>query len=200
MLSRTQPPRTQPHTNATMSLIVEKINCDQQGNSYIYDLDTKLFDESVFKSCTKCNVFVTDLSHLFCNKCKNKLDYVNVSNMEMWINFLNFLKFEARADGGGFGGFGGELKDDLHTHEDNNDDCLDCSDCAWEEYTEESGGSGGSEDVEGPGAGFYSTYFEESAEVGAEGLGTEVGLGTGVEDEWKDDEDYDEYDGYDSTG
>jgi len=62
--------------------------CNQSGVEFVYDLDTNLFNESIFKMCTECGVFTHDFSQLFCD-CGHKLDYVNVSDIDTLKKWLS---------------------------------------------------------------------------------------------------------------
>lgn len=71
------------------------ISCEQIHNSSTYELDTNLFNESIFKMCTKCGVFVHDFSDIFCY-CGQKLVYVNVEDgvdgVNKHLSLLNLNK------------------------------------------------------------------------------------------------------------
>ena len=82
-------------------LMIQPIACDHFGSSYGYELDTKQFNadegSAIFKMCTECGIFVDDFAELFCDKCKHKLHYVDVSDVEhlrKWLNHLDLNKTE----------------------------------------------------------------------------------------------------------
>jgi hypothetical protein len=150
-----------------MSLVtINKIVCEQTcGNSFKYELDTNLFNESIFKMCIECGVFVHDFSNMFCS-CGKKLDYVNVSDVDELKLFLNHLSlndhpkpikpveypmdYDSDSDGSGDSGdfdeIGYHLKNG-YSQDDHvcniGEDCSnpDCIDCCEREYSPEASGS-----------------------------------------------------------
>lgn len=143
-----------------------KIPCEQFGSTRVYELDTKLFNENIFKMCTQCGIFSHDFAEMFC-ECGHKLDYVDLSDIEALRSWLHNevwshrlvdsitkltcttpLKIEVEND----------LMTDTHTCNNGDDcsnvDCIDCSEHTWEKFDEY-------EDYD---AGFYSTYHEDECE------------------------------------
>jgi len=93
-----------------MSLALQEISCQQVGSTFRYDLDTSLFNESVFKMCTECGIFTDDFADMFCDECKAKLDYLKLNAFESMM-----------------------LVVESHRCEDGSEDCLDCGTKEWED-------------------------------------------------------------------
>jgi hypothetical protein len=164
-------------------LMISKIPCVQYGSTTHYDLDTKLFNESIFKMCTHCGVFAYDFAEFFCN-CGRKLDFVDVSDMDalrLWLNNLDLNdndkkqklveseKIESESDNDDSSTDSNPLNMMDETHvcyngEDcSNSDCIDCKERQWEGKS--------SSDIDGDDVydnGFYETYHECGSECGSE--------------------------------
>jgi hypothetical protein len=111
---------------------IETVPCNKDGSVYKYDLDTKRFNDAIFKFCASCGVFVSDFSLIFCgcNDCGRKLEYLDVTNLESLKNWLtNFTaeipKPKITSTEIDFSDHEGELMSDIHNCEDS-DDCIDC--------------------------------------------------------------------------
>jgi hypothetical protein len=154
-----------------MALVtISKIPCVEFGNIKHYELDTKLFNESIFKMCTKCGVFAHDFSEFYCD-CGQPLDYVDVSDIDslrIWIKNLDLLDKQEHI-----------VEQDTIEEEDSidnpnrlilmdeehicynggdeectNEDCIDCNDNKFPWYDDGSDGSV----MDNQDQGFYLSY------------------------------------------
>lgn len=56
-------------------------------NAYIYALSPKKFTKNLFKFCKECGLFEMDFANIFCEKCNEKLDYVDVPTfIKDWLD------------------------------------------------------------------------------------------------------------------
>ena len=107
-------------------LSIAQIHHNTSGSDFVYDLDTSLFNENIFKMCTDCGAFAHDFSKIFCS-CGHKLHYVDVSDIETLKNWTKFFEEQEKVlsptD---------ELLSEVHNC-DNSDDCIDCAERKWED-------------------------------------------------------------------
>jgi hypothetical protein len=123
-------------------LSIAKISCFKNDSLSNYELDTNLFNESIFKLCTECKMLVHDFSKIFCC-CGKKLDYMEVSDVDALCSWLNYSSLNDKKEdpkdpmedpNEEFFDNEGLLMDENHCCGNNSDcsDCIDCNERKWD--------------------------------------------------------------------
>lgn len=157
-----------------MALVtISKIPCAEFGSTREYDLDTNLFNTTIFKMCTECGVFAHDFAEISCDR-GHKLDYVDVSDIDALRCWLNNLALNDSKESEEIvsESTGSDSESDVNTDFDlrtdnhqcdrdaddcTNEDCLDCTARLWEVSS-----------VDGYDDGYDAEYYRTYHECGSE--------------------------------
>jgi hypothetical protein len=122
---------------------------NREGSTVSYKIDTKLMHNTVFKMCTKCGIFTHDFSDLYCDRCKDRLQYVDLSDVDAVKNWLEALSIndlpkndladltESDLTGSDFDSDESDFDEYKHNCGDDGYDCIDCENKDWENSGDE---------------------------------------------------------------